>query len=110
MTTDPLHFGSELGKIRSSRMCLWLVTLSYIPMMAMTYTWAHADTVLWVVFGIWIVFLCRAVLQVAFAICPRCGNYFHIKNFFPSYLISRCVNCGLHINADKSSLKPPSAR
>jgi len=110
MTTDPLNIGSELGEIRARRLCLWLVTLSYIPMMFMTYKWAHEDTVLGVVFVIWIVFLCRTVLQVAFSICPRCGNYYHIRNFFPSYLIHKCVNCGLHINADKNSLKPPSAR
>jgi len=110
MTTTPADIGSELGKIRTARLALWLVTFAYLPMMVLTYRWAHTDTVLGVVFVIWIVFLCRAVLKVAFAICPRCGNYFHIRNFFPSYLISKCVNCGLHINADKNSLKPPPAR
>ena len=109
MMTDPSNIGSELGRIRASRMCLWLVGLSYVPMMFMTSRWTHSDTALGGVFVIWIVFLCRAVLQVAFAICPRCGNYFHIKNFFPSYLMRRCVHCGLHINADKNSVKPPSA-
>jgi hypothetical protein len=109
MTTDSLHFGPELGRIRACRICLWLVALSYVPMMFMTFKWTHSDTALGAVFVIWLVFLCRAVLQVAFARCPRCGNYFHIKNFFPSYLQRSCVHCGLHINADKNSMKPPSA-
>jgi hypothetical protein len=109
MTTAASEIGSGLGRIRCCRMSLWLVSLSYAPMMFITYKWSHSDTALAVVFVIWIVFLCRTVLQVAFSICPRCGNYFHIKNFFPSYLIRRCLHCGLHINADKSSVKPPSA-
>jgi len=110
MTTDPSHTGSELERIRACRMSLWLVSLSYVPAMFMTYKWNYSDTALGAVFVIWLVFLCRSVLQVAFAICPRCGNYFHLKNFFPSYLRRSCIHCGLHINADKYSLKPPSAR
>jgi Zn ribbon nucleic-acid-binding protein len=103
MTTDPLHIGPELGKIRASRMCMWLVGLCYVPMMLMTFKWTHSDKALAVVFVIWIVFLVRAVINVAFATCPRCGNYFHMKNFFPNYLLRRCVHCGLHINADKTN-------
>jgi hypothetical protein len=101
MSTDPLYTGPELGRIRDCRMCLWLVALAYVPMMLMTSKWNHSDTALGAVFVIWLAFLCRAALQVAFAICPRCGNYFHIKTLFPSYLRRRCVHCGLHINADK---------
>lgn len=100
MAADRLIIGSELGKIRSNRMCLWLVIICYVPMIYITYKWNHSDKALAVVFVIWIVFLCKAVLQAAFVVCPRCGNYFHIKNFFPLYL-RRCLHCGLHINADK---------
>lgn len=108
--TDSLHIGSELKKIRAYRMCFWLVILSYLPMMFMTFKWTHSDRALAAVFVIWIAFLCKAVLQVAFAICPRCGNYFHIKNFFPSYLRRRCHHCELHIDADKNIMKPPSSQ
>lgn len=110
MTTNQLNTGSELGKIRASRMCMWLVGLLYVPMMLMTFKLTHSDKALAVVFVIWIVFLIRAVIQVAFSICPRCGNYFHMKSFFPNYLLRGCVHCGLHINSDKNSMKPPSAR
>ncbi len=85
-------------------MCLWLVIISYVPMMYMTLKWTHSDKALAVVFVIWLVFLIKAVLQTAFAICPRCGNYFHIKNFHPRYLMRRCLHCGLHINADKTGV------
>lgn len=110
MMTDPSPIGSELKRIRTYRRCLWLVGLCYVPMMLITSKWNHSDRALAVVFVIWIFFLCRAVLQVAFAICPRCGNYFHIKNFFPNYLMRRCLHCGLHINGDNKTMKPPSSQ
>ena len=110
MTTNQLNIDSELGKIRASRMRMWLVSLLYVPMMLMTFKLTHSDKALAVVFVIWIVFLIKAIIQVAFAICPRCGNYFHIKNIFPNYFLRGCVHCGLHLNSDKNTMKPPSAQ
>ena len=110
MMTDPVYIGTELKKIRGQRMYLWLVSLSYVPMMYLTFVWNHADTALFVVLAIWMFFLGKAVLVVAFSLCPRCGNYFHMKGFFPNYLLRRCLHCGLRLNADKESVKPPSAQ
>jgi hypothetical protein len=108
MTTDLLFkISSGLRRIRRRRWYLWLVSLAYVPIMWITLQWTHSNKALVVVFIIWIVFLCKAVLPVAFVLCPRCGNYFHMKGFFPLYR-RRCLHCGLPINADKKTLQPPS--
>ncbi len=100
MTTDLSRIGTGLRRIRRRRWYLWLVSLAYVPIMLITRAWTHSDRALAAVFAIWIVFLCKAVLHVAFVLCPQCGNYFHMKGFFPIYR-RRCVHCGLHISADK---------
>ena len=109
MTTDQSRIGPGLRRIRRRRRYLWLVSLAYLPIMLITLKVTHSNRALAAVFVIWIVFLCKAVLPVAFAVCPRCGNYFHMKGFFPLYL-RRCLHCGLHINADRKSTAPPSSQ
>ena len=106
MTMDSDKIGSGLRRIRRRRLYLWLVSLAYVPIMLLTRELTHSNRALAVVFCIWIVFLCKAVLPVAFVLCPRCGNCFHMKGFFPLYL-RRCLHCGLHINADKKTGEPP---
>lgn len=100
MTSDESGISSGLRRIRRRRIYLWLVSLAYVPIMLTTLELTHSNHVLAVVFVIWLIFLCRAVLPVAFVLCPRCGNRFHMKGFFPSYR-RRCLHCGLHITADK---------
>lgn len=108
MTTDVSEIGSGLRRIRRRRKYLWLVSLAYMPIMWITLKMTYSHQALAVVYVIWIFFLCKAVLPVAFALCPRCGNYFHMKGFFPVYLLRKCLHCGLHISADKKSAVPPS--
>ncbi len=102
MTTDESRLSTGLQRIRRRRWYLWLVSLAYVPIMWITLVTTRSNRALAAVFVIWIVFLCKAVLPVAFVLCPRCGNRFHMKGFFPLYL-RRCLHCGLHINADKKS-------
>jgi len=106
MTTELSEIGPGLARIRRRRRYLWLVSIAYVPIMWITLKWTHSNKALGVVFVIWVVFLCKAVLPVAFVFCPRCGNYFHMKGFMPLYL-RRCLHCGLHINADKKTFRSP---
>ena len=100
MVEDSPGIGDELRILRKKRWVLWSVALLYLPQMWITVKLTHSNFAIYVVFVIWCVCLCYAVLPVAFAICPRCGNFFHMKGFMPRYL-RRCLHCGLHICADK---------
>lgn len=91
-----------LRMIRRQRWLLWGVILLYLPQMWITVKLTHSNRAIGIVFGIWFIFLLKASLQVAFAECPRCGNYYHLKNFNTLY-VRKCRHCGLHINADKKS-------
>lgn len=100
MSEDFSAIGIGLKRIRRRRWVLWSVALVYLPEMLITLKLTHSGFALGVVFVIWFVFLCYAVVPVAFSLCPRCGNYFHMKGLMPVYL-RRCLHCGLHICADK---------
>ena len=102
MTMDAEKIGTGLKRVRRRRMYLWMVSLAYVPLMLTTLVLTHSNKALTAVFCIWVVFLCRAVLPVAFVLCPRCGDRFHMKGFFPYYGRS-CLHCGLHINADRKT-------
>ena len=100
MIEDNSDIGAGLRILRRKRWVLWSVTLAYLPQMWITHKMTHSRVALGVVFSIWFAFLCYAVIPVAFAICPRCGNFFHMKGIMPLYL-RKCLHCGLHICADK---------
>jgi hypothetical protein len=91
---------SGLRRIRRRRCYLWMIAAAYLPLMGMTMALTHSNRALIAVYCIWVVFLAKAVLPVAFVLCPRCGKRFHMKGFFPRYG-RKCVHCGIHINADK---------
>jgi len=94
------QYGPGLRALRRQRCLLWGVILLYVPQMWITAQLTHSNRAVGVAFGIWFIFLVKAGLPVAFAPCPRCGNYFHLKNFNTLY-VRRCRHCGLHINADR---------
>ncbi|HTP65606.1 MAG TPA: hypothetical protein VMJ66_09480 [Geobacteraceae bacterium] len=106
MNVDAEKIGTGLRRIRRRRWYLWLVSLAYVPIIWMTLVLTRSNRAVAVVYCIWIVFLAKAVLPVAFVLCPRCGNRFHMKGFFPRYR-RRCLHCGLHITADKKFIQPP---
>ena len=94
--------GSGLRKVRKRRWFLWGVLLVYVPAIWLSLTLTHSDRITAVVFGVWLVALIVAVFFVSTALCPRCGNYFHVYGMTPLYL-RRCLHCKLHITADKKS-------
>jgi hypothetical protein len=98
----PSVIGAGLRKVRKRRWLLWGVLLVYVPAIWLSLTLTHSDRITAVVFGVWLVALIVAVLFVSTALCPRCGNYFHVYGMTPLYL-RRCLHCKLHITADKKS-------
>lgn len=103
MTTDSYKIGLGLRRIRRRRSLLWGVMLVYLPEMWITLQITKSRTPLLVVYCVWFVLLWNSAVLVAFARCPRCGNYFHTKGlrFLPFYARS-CRHCGLGVNEDKT--------
>jgi len=98
--TDLYKIGIGLRMLRRRRKLLWGVVLIYAPEMWLTIRITHSNTIMLIVFCLWFVMLCNAVVLVAFTRCPRCGNYFHMQGFMVVYLRS-CRHCGLYLCADK---------
>jgi hypothetical protein len=101
---DVTQYTEGLKALRRRRWFLFGLILVYIPAMWVTLELSGSDRVAAMVFFVWILFICVAVVFAAFAKCPRCHNYFHMQGFMPLYL-RRCVHCNLHVKADK---QPPT--
>ena len=99
---DPQALQRGLAKVRSRRWILWATILIYMPgMMLGLYLQASGGT-MGKLFAGWVVLLCIAVGLATVVVCPRCGNTFHTNG--PTFLpVRRCVHCGLHLCADKTS-------
>jgi hypothetical protein len=86
-----------LQTIRRRRWCLWIIILAYMPLMAIamkTFNGVMAG------FLSWLVIMFAIAFYTALARCPRCGNYFHMKDMTLLYL-RKCLHCQLHVSADK---------
>lgn len=100
---DYAQYIEDHKALRRRRLFLFGLILVYIPIMWVTLELSGSDRVAAVVFFVWILLICVAVVFAAFAKCPRCHNYFHMQGFMPLYL-RRCVHCNLHVKEDK---RPP---
>lgn len=99
-TIDPAQFTVKMRSLRRRRWFLWGLVLIYLPAIYLALEWSGSDRVAGMVFLGWILLVCVAVGLAAFAICPRCGNTFHMHGFVPVYL-RRCVHCGLHVTSNR---------
>jgi hypothetical protein len=96
------QFEAGLNVVRKRRLWLWVVIAIYVPAIWVTLQINPAFRVVGTVFVVWLVFLIIGALVSALAVCPRCGNYFHLNGMSLLYL-RRCLHCYLHINADKTA-------
>ena len=89
-----------LAMIRKRRWFLWGLILIYIPASVVLLQFTVSNKTLGILFLVWLLLLCIAVVLMAVSKCPRCGNYFHVRDstlsFFP-----KCSHCGLHIRKMK---------
>jgi hypothetical protein len=98
--TTKLEAGLKL--VRRRRLWLWGIIGVYVPAIWLTLQINSAFRVVFTVFVVWVVLLIAAVLVSALAVCPRCGNYFHLHGMALLYL-RKCLHCQLHVNADKTA-------
>jgi hypothetical protein len=98
---DQTKLAAGLGEIRRRRLWLWGVIAVYVPAIWVTMQIDSAFRVVGSVFVVWVVLLIVVVLYSALAVCPRCGNHFHLHGMSLLYL-RKCLHCQLHVNADKT--------
>ncbi|HIE06483.1 MAG TPA: hypothetical protein EYP64_00405 [Desulfarculaceae bacterium] len=98
---DFLKFALGLSKLRRRRWFLLGVIMTYVPFIWLSPRLTNLGCQPGKVFVVWFLFVLVSSILVAVGKCPRCGNFFHIKELSPLYLRSRCLHCGLHIKADK---------
>jgi len=90
---------ARLAGIRTRRRFLWSVFISYIP--AIWFALKIGGDGLALVVGIlWLVMAAAGGILVSFALCPRCGNRFHMKGISTSWAC-RCVHCKLSLSGGK---------
>lgn len=97
-TADP-SYTLAMKRLRHRRWFLWGIILIYVPVIWLSLKVTGSDRATAIVFAVWLLLVCVAVVRAAFALCPRCGNTFHMSGFVPLYL-RRCVHCQLHITED----------
>lgn len=97
--TESQDLPARLAGIRNRRMFLWLVFASYIPAIWFALK-IGGDTLAAVVAILWLSMSATGGVLVSFAICPRCGNRFHMKGISTSWG-SRCVHCKLSLSEGK---------
>ena len=102
---DFSKFAFGLSKLRRRRWFLLGVILVYVPFIWLSPRLTNLGFQTGKVFVVWFLFVLVSSIFVAVGKCPRCGNFFHIKELSPLYLRSRCLHCSLHINADKKQRK-----
>jgi len=89
-----------IRSIRRKRWFLGGLILIYLPAIWASLEITNSDRDTAVVFAVWIFLVIVAVFIAAYAKCPACGNYFHMKGFVPMWF-GRCVHCGLQLNQKK---------
>ncbi|MBI5443984.1 MAG: hypothetical protein HY900_22595 [Deltaproteobacteria bacterium] len=94
MTDEEL--APRLAALRKRRWCLWAVFLTYLPAIWLSLKLTGSDSATAVVFGVWVALAAVAGGLAAFARCPRCGEYYHIKGLMPVW-VRRCLHCGLSL-------------
>lgn len=98
MTVDELSLG--LARLRKRRWCLWAVFLTYLPAIWLSLRLTGSDRATAVVFALWIALAAAAGGFAAFARCPRCGEYYHIKGLMPVW-VRNCLHCGLPLKGEE---------
>ncbi len=96
---------SGLAKIRRRRWALWTVFLTYIPAIWVTLRITESDWYAGAVLVVWVIMAAVAGGFAAFARCPWCGDYYHIKGLTPVW-VRKCLHCGLPLNADRLEAPP----
>lgn len=97
----PDEFKRAIRSIRRKRWFLGGLILIYLPVIWASLQITNSDRDTGFVFAVWIGFLTIAVFIAAYARCPACGNYFHMKGFVPVWF-GRCVHCGQTLKKGKT--------
>lgn len=94
MTDTNLEEG--LKAIRSKRLQLWGVFISYLPAIGTALSVSSGNTGPIVVASVWIVAAGVAGARVSLSRCPRCGNLFHMRGISTSWG-KTCRHCDLSL-------------
>jgi hypothetical protein len=92
--------GAMLARIRRRRWYLWGLILIYMPASVTTLQLTQSYKTTGILCLIWFILLCIAVTLMTCALCPGCGNKFHLRDSSLSFS-RKCCHCGLHICGDK---------
>jgi hypothetical protein len=102
---DPTTYGAMLAIIRKRRWFFWGMVFVYIPASVTALQFTQSYKSLGLLFLIWLILLCIAVMLMACTKCPGCGNTFHMRNS-TLYFSRKCSHCGLHIRGDVRKGEP----
>ena len=97
---DPALYKARFDRLRTRRRLFFGSLIIYIPLMWSVQQLAPKSML--TAFGIWVVIMVAIMLYSALAICPRCGNYFHMHGMTLMYF-RKCLHCQLHIKNDRPS-------
>jgi len=99
---DVSTFGPGLATIRKRRRFFFATVAIYVPAMWIIHSISPTYRTMGTAIGIWVVILIVTMFWSAVAVCPRCGNFFHVNGMTLLYL-RKCLHCQLHVNADKKT-------
>ncbi len=85
-----------LKNIKSKRLQLWCVFISYLPAIGITLTLSLDNTGPAIVAVLWIIAAGVAGVRVSTSRCPQCGNLFHMRGVSTSWGRS-CRHCNLSL-------------
>lgn len=91
---DPEVYRVRFADLRRRRWMFFGTVGIYIPMI-----WGVKQVApdrMFTAFGIWAAVMVVIMMYSALAVCPRCGNYFHMHGMTLLYL-RKCLHCQLHM-------------
>ncbi|MBT1072415.1 hypothetical protein [Pelotalea chapellei] len=97
---DPALYKARFAQLLKRRKMFFGSLIIYIPIMWVMQQLAPKSML--TAFGIWVVIMVAVMLYSALAVCPRCGNYFHMNGMTLLYF-RKCLHCQLHVKDNKQS-------
>ncbi len=96
---------AQLSKVKRRRRFLWILTLGYLPGVALCYSLSWCRPAAFNLGASWMALIFLASVFVTFSRCPNCGDFFHWAYLWCNPLARSCRHCGLSLNAGLKGLK-----
>jgi hypothetical protein len=91
---EPERMAAELKRIRSLRVWLAWILITYVPVVVFLFIIRLPEWVIIAACLAWVGTGVVTAFMIGFARCPACGQYFHVRGG-GSLFAKNCLHCGI---------------